>query len=558
MIQFKSWRQYTHLVNGVRFPQDIKEPFLLIYFPENTNLINDYNKLNLKVIDFRVVTVPMTTVPRTRITPDLVAMYRSLKLIPYSIKQKVPPGKNVILDMSQYVNAIDMMYKPNNYRQRAGFLLKNALMSAAGQFPNNYQKILMYSVDLNKNVNGFINRKIFPFLRDMKGGDFAFDHMMLNTLVDGNASYRLLVKDGDYKFQRVLNYIRTMKGINTEEEQEEDIVKAANIVTKALGKKLEPGDSGKVKGALQNYLQSEPDEVAKIVSGDANASDVQTIATASIMAATSGDKQRAKIIAKNIPKDRKAKAFSAIQKSLGDDIIPPVKATALSTDPTVSVYDPVKMNNGKAPNHIYKKRQLDFETNLKKDLTNSFKVLQTKDIPLKIENFSVAAKPGRPGELLKSDLNIATITLSDKFGNTHNVKMQLPRIDPSTGVFRLNGKQKCLVNQIVQNPITFPKPGESRFESSYSVFRIYVKNLRRVKYLEAFMSYKMPLFFLLAFSFGFEETCKTYKLKCEIVDKKPTGEDYVVRIKQGTYVIFKNVNSDLQKQLSYRIDTRKA
>ena len=127
--------------------------------------------------------------------------------------------------------------------------------------------------------------------------------------------------------------------------------------------------------------------------------------------------------------------------------------------------------------------------------------------------------------------------------------MELPRIDPNTGVFRLNGKQKCLVNQIVQNPITFPKPGESRFESSYSVFRIYVKNLRRVKYLEAFMSYKMPLFFLLAFSFGFNETCRSFKIKCDIVDKKPAGEEYVARVQKGKYVVFKNVNTEVAKLL---------
>jgi len=27
MIQFKNWRQYTHVVDGIRFPHDANKPF---------------------------------------------------------------------------------------------------------------------------------------------------------------------------------------------------------------------------------------------------------------------------------------------------------------------------------------------------------------------------------------------------------------------------------------------------------------------------------------------------------------------------------------------------
>ena len=36
MIQFKNLRQYTHQVDGIRFPADKKNPFLLVYLGENT------------------------------------------------------------------------------------------------------------------------------------------------------------------------------------------------------------------------------------------------------------------------------------------------------------------------------------------------------------------------------------------------------------------------------------------------------------------------------------------------------------------------------------------
>ena len=549
MIQFKSWRQYTHVVDGVRFPQDAKEPFLLVYFSENSNFISDYPKLNLKKIDARVVAVPVTRIPRTRMTSEFRKMYRLLGLIPYTMQQKVPAGRNVIIDLSQYTNAIDLVYKPTTYRQRAGFFITNMLKQAADAFPGNYQKILLYSVDTSKDLNTFINKKVFPVLRDMKTGVFPFDHMIINYLDSGNSRYRLLVKDGEYKFPRIMHYIRTIKGLPAEEEIEGETKKAARIVSMAVSKEIDPENSGKVAGAIEDYLETNADEVVKITSGDASADDVLDVATRSILYGVSGDLDKANVISRQIPKDRKKLALKAVDKNFSSELLKPVKTVNLSTDLTIQMYSPEKMVGDKSPEHVYEKRQVDFSTNLKKDLTNSFKVLEKKEIPLKFGSISFEDKPQRTGELMKSDLAIANIKLTDNFGNVHDIQIELPKIDPKTGVFRLNGKQKLLVNQIVQNPITFPHPGESRFESSYSVFRIYVKKLRRESYLEAFMSYKMPLLFLLAFSFGFDKTMKQYNIKYEIVDKKPAGEQYISKLQDGRYIIFKNLTTDLQKQL---------
>ncbi len=550
MIQFKSWRQYTHVVDAVRFPQDTKEPFLLVYFSENSNFVNDYPKLNLKKIDARIVAVPVTKIPRTRMTAEFRKIYRSLGLVPYTMQQKVPANKNVIVDLSQYTNAIDLVYKPSTYRQRAGFFITNMINQIVNAFPDNYQKILFYSVDTSKDLNSFINKKIFPVLRNMKTGEFPFDHMLINYLDSGKARYRLLVKDSEYKFPRVMHYIRTIKGVPAAEEIESETKKAARIVSMAVSKDIEPENSAKVSGAIEDYLETNTDEVIKITSGDASADDVRDVATTSILYGVSGDLDKANMIARRISPKRKKLALKAVDKNFSSELLKPQKTINLSTDARVKVYSPEKMVGDKSPEHVYEKRQVDFQTNLKKDLTNSFKVLETKEIPLKFGSITFADKNQRKGEVMKSDLAIATITMTDDFGNVHDIKMELPKIDPNTGVFRLNGRQKVLVNQIVQNPITFPKPGESRFESSYSVFRIYVKRLRRESYLEAFMSYKLPLMFLLAFSFGFEETLKQYKIKYQIVDKKPpTGVKYFSRLQDLNYIVFQGVETELQKHL---------
>ncbi|RLF57766.1 MAG: hypothetical protein DRN27_07100 [Thermoplasmata archaeon] len=548
MIQFKSWKQYTHVTDGVRFPQNPKEPYLIIYFSENSNFITDYLKLNLKRVDFRIVASPVTQVPRTRMTAQFVKMYKALGLIPYTMQQNIPQGKNVIVDLSQYTNAIDTVYKPTTYRQRAGFFITNILKQMSDAFPDNYQKILFYSVDISKEINPFIDKKIFPVIRDMKNGNFLFDHMIINYLDASSSRYRLLVKDNEYKFARLTHYIRTIKSIPAEEEVENQTKKAARIISKAISTDIEPKNIKNVAGAVEKYLKTNPDDIIKITSGDASGDDVRDIATSAILYGVSGDKSKSTAIARQIPKSRKKVALKAIDKNFSSELLKPVKTVNLSTDPRVQVYSPQIMVDNKSPEHVYEKRQVDFKTNLKKDLTNSFKVLESKEIPMKFEGITLADKPQRMGEVMRSDLSIATINMSDEFGNKHEIKMELPKIDPDTGVFRLNGKQKCLINQIVQNPITFPSPGESRFESSYSVFRIYVKQLRREKYLEAFMSYKMPLIFLLAFSFGFDETVKKYNIKYILSDNKPS-EKFSCKINNEKYIIFQNVQTDLQKQL---------
>jgi len=553
MIQFKSLRQYTHVVNGLRFPRSTTEPFVLVYFSENSNLTDDYPKLNIRTIDARVVVVPVTKIPRTILTGDLRKVYRSFGLLPLSIRQKVPLGQNIILDLSQYLTALDTMLKPKNYRQRAGFLIKNILSSTLAVFPNNYQKTLIYTVDTTKDLNPFISRKIFPIVQEMKNENYTlFDNMILNLLSPSGPKYRLLIKDQDYKFQRVVFYMRTIKTQDTEEEIESDSNQAANIIVKALDKDLEPGSKMKVKGAIEDYLTGEPEKREKVVSGDANASDIQNIATTSILYGVSGDLPRAQRISNSIPKNKKMIALKAINKGFADELLKPEKTVSLSTDPRVEVYNTPELVGNKSPEHVYQKRQLDFEINLKNDLTNAFKVLEVEEIPLQFKDISISQKKTPAGEILKSDINIAKISLVDKFGNAQNVAIELPRIDPNTGTFRLNGRKKSLINQIVQCPITFPKPGESRFESSYSTFRIHSKNLRNVKFLEGFMgskSYKLPLLILLSFAFGFDDTMKLYKIGYEITTSKPDKDSVSTKVNKTDYIVFKNVDSDLKKEL---------
>jgi len=81
MIQFKSLRQYTHVVNGIRFPNIPKNNYVLTYFSENSSLLEDYPKLNFLLMDVKYNIVPVTIIPRTRLKLPLLKAFKQHGLL---------------------------------------------------------------------------------------------------------------------------------------------------------------------------------------------------------------------------------------------------------------------------------------------------------------------------------------------------------------------------------------------------------------------------------------------------------------------------------------------
>ena len=100
------------------------------------------------------------------------------------------------------------------------------------------------------------------------------------------------------------------------------------------------------------------------------------------------------------------------------------------------------MVDNKSPEHLFEKRKIDFETNLKNDMANAFKVLERQDLPMKFESVSIEERPEKPGEIDKSDVARIVAVLIGKNGLKHKVYFNIPKINPDTGIFRVNGKKK--------------------------------------------------------------------------------------------------------------------
>ncbi|HUU86810.1 MAG TPA: hypothetical protein VMX17_03560 [Candidatus Glassbacteria bacterium] len=547
MLQYKSLIQYTRVVDGVRFPQDLNEPFLLVYFSENSTFVNDYSKLNIRRVDLRHVVIPITRIPLTRLTPELRNQYKQIQMLAYNSNMKYPTNKNLLYDTTYFTQTVDKTYEPTTYRQRAGFLIQNLLRASFQDFADNYKKILIYSIDITKPVNSFVNRKVFALIKQLKENDIYFDDLILVIVDESSARYRQLIRDKSYKFGRVIPYLRSIKIQNTEEEKQEEIKQATVKVMKSIAPNIEKPEG--VKSAVQDYLKKHPQKAEELQNDELSADDVDRLTVASILYKASGNLEKSNRLAANIPAINVKTAVKKVSKQYEDDLLKKQPSVDLSESVVVQTQNVPQRVDGKTPEHIFAKRRVDFETNLRKDMINAFKVLEGRDIPLKFDSISVKPKPQKPGELSQSDEATLSIKLKDAKGRVQEVNLDIPRIDPNTGTFRVNGKRKCLINQIVLNPISFPKEYDSKFESSYSSFHIYSKRTKRLKYLECYMgSFKLPFMILISFSFGFAETLKQYGISYKIVEEKPTGEGYFTKV-PSSYLVFENVNSELKEEL---------
>lgn len=543
MIEYTRFRLYTQITNGLRFrPSD--GPYLIIYFPENGSLLEEYPYLNLKKEDIRHVITPITKVPRTHLTLKDAKTLKSYGLTPLSTISVIPKGKNVIYDLSIYLRDIASRFDILRARVRRNSMIKNIVTSSFSLFPT-YRKVLLYTVNVSKPFDRTItNRLIFPILELLKEDqNVNFDDLVLCLISPEGTEYRLLMKNNNFNFNRLFGFVRLLR-----QDIDNNLIKnASEKVTSIVMKKnlLDPPQKDKFDSVVQTFVQNRLEKVHKILDTD-DEHEIIDVAAKSALSAVVEPEKAEKIIDRTDP-DKKEGIIKAISKNIIDNVIPPTPPKVLSNDPSIKVL-PISKIVKNSPEHILKRREV-FEDNLKKDVHNSFKILETKDVPVKVEGISIVDKPSHKGEVEKSENAIIKAKLRDEFSNIHDVEIEIPKIDVNTGVFTINGRKKCLINQIVLCPISFLKPYEGKFESSYSTFHIISKRSKRTNWLEIYIAgYKLPLLIFLAFAFGFDNIMKDYGISYKIQEKKEKGS-FNLKLTDSSYLVFDDVDTELKIEL---------
>ena len=565
-IRFETFRLQTQLVNRIRFIlDDPLKPYCLVYFSENSDLISDYPKLNLALTDFRVVVVPYVVFPKSRLDNDLKKQYQNYGLSSYQSNIKFPARKSVIIDLAHYMNSVDKYLSPINYRARAGRFITNIINSVYSTYSSNFRVIFMYTVNISKRVDKIVDRKVFPILRDIKNGDFPLADFILGTISESGTRYRLLMKDGNFAFPFMFQYIKTIsqsheqglgdQGINNAPDANEEeaeltgIFSATNDIVKDIEPHINKDNLSKFRTSISSFFKKDSKALDKVISKEITSDEKKKLAITSVLFKSTGNLQVARGISRHVPSKDVLKALATVDKKYADEVIPSQPAFSTSEEPAIKFSNVIRIVDNKVPNHIINKRQIDFHEKLKKDIVNAFFTLsQKKEFPLTVNKVDIVEKLPRAGEIQKSDLSTLKVSLKDEFGANHDLIMEIPKID-KFGTFSINGRRMCLLNQIIYCPITFPEPYDSRFESSFSQFHIKSKRTRQPYYLEIYMgSSKIPLLVCLAFAFGFEDVLKDYGITYKITDKK-TKDEFSTKISDDKFIVFDNVNTDLKAEL---------
>ena len=579
MIRIDQLRLYNPTTDGVRYVRRGDEKYLITFLSENSSFLDSFHRLNIKVTDVKYISVPYTAIPRTALTSELKARYRTIGLSAIQSNTKIVTPQNLLYDPSEYIIAVDKKYKPNNYQSFAGKRILS-VVNMAPYLYKEHKRVLIYSIDLTKPLqSNFTSRKIFPILQNLKSGEFQYDYLIFNTVDSKGSRYRLLVKNGEFKFNLVWAYLKSIsikpsthqydkqlknnailpptdfiEDLPSEDRVENDKVEeVASKVTHHISPVIQKSNITKVKAILTNFLQNNPNVVSKIeTSGEMTPSDAYKLATSSILNKTINNAQKAMKLVRNIEPSKMSNVLSKVDATFTDKFIEKTKVESTSDNYIVRLSNVSKLNDNKNPIHLFEKRSVDFQTNLQHDIESVFKVLEIRDIPLYVESVVLTDFLSRAGEINKSELTLATITLIDAYKNKHVVKLEIPKINSETGVFTVNGKSKCLINQLVQCPISFPSPGDSKFESAYSTFHIERKQIKRFSYLRTYIgSFKnLPLLVIVSLMFGFEDSMRLYDISYEVSDNPPTKSDqHVVKLGANSFLYFKNVNTELKNQL---------
>lgn len=556
MLNYNKIRQYNQIAHSIRFPIEDK-PFAIIYFPENEiPLVSNYQRLNIRKMDARIVIIPYSKFPIFRMTSNIRQDFKKLGLYAFKDFNSSLITRNLFIDLSYFFYLVDSKFSPGNYRARYGSIIQNYMLEQITKLSDTHKIVILYCADLTKPISPYISRKSYILLNILGNSNevpLMFDDILFCSLTQSDSIYRVLCRDKQFNLARIVPFLRNIK-VKVEREDDE-IDEIANKATDNVVDSLKDDknishitNKKQVKTAIKTLMKKDNELADDVSEKKLSPNEAKDIVIQSTLYSSSGDFRKSHRISKSIPPMKQDVAIKQLNSNVIDEILHAEKVKSTSDIIAIKSSNPDKLVDDKVPTHIFQKRQIDFEQNLGKDMGKSFKVLEDKDIPIKLQSIEIKGVVSNPREINQSDISIVNVVLKDEFGNKHLVKIQIPLIDPKTGTFRVNGRRKCLINQLVLCPISFPKKYDSRFESSYSHFHIYSKKGKKSVLTIYLGSYRLPLFVLICYYLGLDKVESMYKFS-HTISSKDSKEKPSTKLSSGEYVIFDNIDTDLKEEL---------
>ena len=533
------------------------------FFSENLNFFDIYNMLEIKKQSVRHYYVPtVTKPPRYFMSQELRKQIMSYKLIPVRAflgdYTKVE-NSNFFFDGLEFLNKLDKRFNFSRFNVKRPFnMYKDYISALSGVDKDSFDRTLLYCIDMTKPLpKRVMFRRIyviymmlsewFDAKRKNKNIELPFDKLLLFIFDDKKKRYVKLFDEsmGDKNnLNRIRNFLLRLQTQDEEQSNSEDIDKLSNSVAeeeidddntsektytekdyninkneKEIKKeKTEEQNKNIIKQSVSRYLNSGNINSEKALINITDEAYKRNLVTKSLLYNLAGTERDASIMYKKLSA-RDKKYINKYMTGVKQKILEKEDSVSSARNSIVKFSNVEKLTENFNPSVIINKRKNDFNVNLSNDIINAFLHLERKEgFPLEITSIDVRRNETSPNEIHKTIKNRYIITLKDYKNEEYEAHIDLPHIDDN-GTFTINGQKKILINQLLRFPIFFPKIGESRFESAYSVFRVVSKQLKTGAYFILFMgSYKIPLVSYLSYKYGLKDVMKEYGVEYEIID----------------------------------------
>lgn len=578
---FSKLRLYRPVPNIIVPPMPPDKNYCFGIFGENVNFLDVYRKLNIKPSFVKNVFVPLIVgAAPNRLTPSYKKMLLNHRLLPFTGPfgdYTALDGKNFYLDYSGAMEKLVTRYKIDNYRAPISFKRVLGLLNTLGGVPQDrYERVLLYTVSIDETISPVIMKRKFylvylllmEWFKDPANTSLPFDKILMFAYQSTDPGRYILLFDKNSPQNQLSRIKSVLLGMRMDDfEKEENAVADELASSVADGNTIVlpeiPGITEKTRNAIRATIKTSPEligfakeklptEMLTIPSIDKDGGEESKkvverkneITAMSILAHSFGDAEKARKVISKLSGDPE-KLKKVVNKS-AVTVLPKSKSEAVTRNSVVKMANTERMTDNVNPIHILEKRKSDFKETLQEDMSDAFRVLKKKPLPMALSGMSVKTVASPPSELKPTIKDKYTIKLKDYEDNEHEVVVELPHLTEN-GTFMVNGQQKVIINQLVTYPIFFFKPYMGKFSSSYSTVSIYSKILRKASYLILFMcGVKCPLLMYLSYKEGFEYTLNRYGVQYEISEEKTENS---VLLPNGKHLLFK-AKTEMGEQLA--------
>lgn len=556
MKKINELKLYPITTDVVRFPLDTEKPYSIIVYPENIDFLNMYQNLKISRRFVRAINPIFSRFPRVRMTGNIMSNYRTIGLKPVN----EPNKKNSFVDLSLFLDALDKKFDIENYQNI------KVIKSIYGQFQKikeeheDRDRVLLYTIDLHtKFSDSLFKRRVWPLIEILRRFDeFPFEYFLCCVVNKGKTEYFLISnKEDTLDYNRVASIFKGIKSLAIDEYKRTETYQASNKIVSDLSIGVDP-ISKEITGDVQspqtetnqrrNLIHDVVKEYLNDVASDSLLNDINKreltksrkykLINLSIIYKLTGDKSLAEQKVKEY--DDQEELFKQVKENLLSDVVSRNPPQNDSRNPLVSAIDVNDVNDGKEPSHVLNKRVNDFRNNLRKDVYNSFKLLEKKEPPLKVKGMKVTSMEPSNDDLEPSHLDRYTITLEDENNKEQEVNIDLPHLRDD-GTFLLSGRKKYLVYQMILDPIFFLKKYHAKLETLYATVSYHLKVTKKLSYLWIHIGgYRIPMLIFLSYFLGFDETCKLFNIKYNISSSKPEKDDdkNFVQLSDGNFIVY--------------------